>query len=129
MSLVRIAFLTQFQRDTQALRDSLIGLTQSQLIDPGFHPENTLAERLATVAAHYIREGEALAHLSGQQLDPPMDVDELWYAEATRIPIEGWTLSHLQADLEDAWGFYEQMLRDVTDSQYSAYVQGHHGLM
>ncbi len=58
-----------------------------------------------------------------------MDVDELWHAEATRMPIEGWTLSHLQTDLEDAWGFYEQMLRDVTDSQYAAYVQGHHGLM
>jgi hypothetical protein len=129
MSLVRIAFLTQFQRDAQALRDSLIGLTQNQLFDPTFHPENTLAERLALLAAHYARQGEILAYHAGQQNDPPLEEDERWRMDVVQPPSSGWSLSQLQSELEDSWSFYEQMLRDVNDSQYSAYVQSHHGVL
>ncbi len=128
MSLARIVFLNQFQRDTQALRDSLIGITQNQLVDPSFDAEGTLAERLALVAAHYFREGEVLAHQSGQQIDPPMDDDTIWHLEALRSRF-GWTLSELEGDLEDAWTFYGELLREVSESDYLAYMQRHHGLL
>lgn len=128
MSLVRIAFLTQFQRDIQALRDSLIGLTQSQLIDPSFHTEGTLAERIALVAAHYFREGEILAYQLGQQYDTPIEEDEVWQLEAIRTRF-GWTLNELQSDLEDSWTFYDEMLHEVTDSQYNVYVIAHRGVL
>jgi|GEM_PF-977415 hypothetical protein len=128
MSLARIVFLNQFQRDTQALRDSLVGLTQNQLVDPSFDTESTLAERLALVAAHYYREGEVLAHQAGQQFDPPMDDDTLWHLEAIRSRYD-WTLSELEADLEDAWAFYGELLRGVSESDYLAYMQRHHGLL
>jgi hypothetical protein len=128
MSLARIVFLNQFQRDSQALRDSLVGLTQNQLVDPSFDTDGTLAERLALVAAHYFREGEILAHQSGQQNDPPLDDDSMWHMEALRTRLN-WSLSELESDLEDAWSFYGEMLRGVAESDYLAYMQRHHGLL
>ena len=128
MSLARIVFVSQFQRDIQALRDSLVGLTQSQLVDPSFDTESTLAERLALVSAHYFREGEVLAYQSGQQNDEPMDDDTLWHLEALRTRF-GWSLSELQTDMEDAWTFYGDLLREVPENDYLSYMQRHHGLL
>ncbi len=128
MSLARAVFLSQFHRDIQGLRDALIGLTYSQLVDPSFHPESTLSERLALLAAHYFREGEVLAYECGQQNDPPLDADDQWHLEAIHSRFD-WTLLELQADLEDAWMFYGQMLRDVDDIGYMAYLQSHNGML
>ncbi len=128
MSLARAVILSQFQRDIQGLRDALIGLSQSQLVDPSFHPESTLAERLSLVSAHYFREGEVLAFQCGMQNDPPMEADDDWHFEAIRSRFD-WTLYELQADLEDAWAFFGQMLRDVDDSEYLSYLQRHNGML
>src|SRR5512136_1191109 len=100
MSLARLAILSQFHRDIQALRDALIGLNNAQLVDPSFDAESTVAERLALVAAYYVREGELLAYQSGQQNDPPLDDDESWRIEAIRTRIN-WNLLEMQNDLED----------------------------
>ena len=126
MLLARAALIFQFNRDIQMLRDTLVGITQRQLADPGFHPETTLQESLALLAGYYFHEGEVLAHKSGRQFDPPLDTDDSWRADVLRGRDE-WTLATLQNDLEDAWEFYAQMLRDVADSDYVAYVQYHNG--
>jgi hypothetical protein len=128
MSFARLAILSQFHRDVQALRDALIGLTNSQLADPSFDTECTLAERLALVAAYYFREGEILAYLSGQQNDLPLEDDETWHLEAVRTRLN-WTLTELESDLEDAWDFYGQMLRESSDSDYLTYLQSRKGIM
>ncbi len=128
MSLARLAILSQFHRDIQALRDALIGLNNAQLVDPSFDADSTVAERLALVAAYYVREGEILAYQAGQQNDPPLDDDETWHLEAVRSR-SNWTLLEMQNDLEDAWAFYGQMLRDASDSDYLAYLQAHEGAL
>jgi hypothetical protein len=106
----RDSLLSQFMRDCQSLRDALIGLTQTQIADPSFSAEGTLRDRLAVVTAHYYRMGEVLAHRMGLQLDAPLDeADPRWRAEAIGDRDE-WALSELQADLEDAWTFYRELL-------------------
>ncbi len=127
MSLARLAVISQFRRDTQALRDALTGLTHSQLSDPSFQA-GTVQERLALVAAHYYREGEVLAYQAGQQFDPPMEPDDEWQMEETNLRC-GWMLSELQADMEDAWAFYDEMLKEVTENDYMAYIQSHNGMI
>ena len=126
MLLARAALIFQFNRDIQMLRDTLVGLTERQLVDPGFHPETNLQESLALLAAYYFHEGEVLAHKSGRQFDPPLDPDDIWRADIIRST-EEWTLTGLQSNLENAWEFYAQMLRDVADSEYVSYVQYHNG--
>jgi len=67
-----------------------------------------------------------LAYQAGLQYDPPMEPDDGWHLEAVNMRCR-WMLSELQADLEDAWSFYDQMLREVAESDYMAYVQSHNG--
>lgn len=122
MSQTRSTVISQFMRDSQALRDAMIGLTNSQLSASGFHPSLTLRERLAVIAAHYYRLGESIAFRSGQQADRPLEEDEDWH-KAAATERENWTLSALQDDLEDAWEFYRKMLHTLSDDELEWYVR------
>lgn len=128
MSLTRSALISQFFRDCQALRDALIGLTNSQLSDPSFNADGSLRMRLSIVAAHYYRLGEILAHHLGRQLDEPLDNDLLWRAEAIRDR-QDWGLVDLQGDLEDSWVFYGEMLHAMSDHDMEWYVRTVTGAM
>jgi hypothetical protein len=122
MSQTRSALISQFMRDIQALRDSLIGLSNSQLSDTTFNPNVTLRERLSVIAAHYYRLGEAIAYRLGRQGDKPLEENTLWLREA----IEGrdeWPLSALQDDLDEAWEFYREMLFALSDDELEWYVR------
>ncbi len=122
MSLTRSALISQFLRDCQALRDALIGLTNTQLSDATFSTNGTLRTRLSVISAHYYRLGEILAHHLGRQADEPLDDDLFWRKEAINDRQE-WTLVDLQGDLEDAWVFYGEMLHALTDEDVEWYVR------
>jgi len=128
MSLTRSALISQFLRDCQALRDAMVGLTSVQLTDPTFSLKGSLRTRLSIVAAHYYRLGEMIAHYLGLQFDKPLDDSETWRTDAIAFRRE-WALVDLQADLEDAWEFYSEMLHALNDESVEWYVHNVTGAM
>jgi hypothetical protein len=122
MSQTRSALISQFKRDIQALRDALIGLSDTQLDDPTFNGNTTLRERLSVIAAHYYRLGESVAFRMGRQGDKPLEEDATWHKEAVEWR-EEWPLSALQEDLEDAWEFYREMLYALSDDELEWFVR------
>lgn len=122
MSDTRSLLVSQFTRDTQALRDALVGVTHSHLSDPTFGERLTLRERLSLIAAHYYRLGEAIAYRTGQQPDSPLPEDMLWRQEAI-ADRDGWQLVALLEDLEEAWQFYYALLLDIPANDLEWHVQ------
>ncbi len=128
MSLTRSALISQFLRDCQSLRDALIGVTNTQLGDATFNAGGSLRVRLSIVAAHYYRMGEVLAFYLHRQSDAPLEEDATWKLNAIEDRAE-WMLSDLQADLDDAWEFYDEMLHALDDEGAEWYVRRVSGAM